>query len=133
MKRPADVDKDEWLRRCIQTADSLEVPDKPAYLGGMAMLGNLDYETEQILEMIRRHTMHESDLYQYMSANGIREGRREDILQALEIRLQPEEAQQFKPSLERIEDLQQLSKLHRAAVLADSPEDFQEVLDEHSN
>ena len=77
--------------------------------------------------------MHESDLYQYLGAHGIREGRREDILQALEIRLQPEEAQRFKPSLERIEDLQQLSELHRAAVLANSPEDFQEVLDEHSN
>lgn len=133
MKRPADVDKDEWLRRCIQTADSLEVPDKLAYLGGMAMLGNLDYEKEQILEMIRRHTMHESDLYQYMSANGARERALQYILQALEIRLQPEEAQRFKPSLERIEDPQHLIELHRAAILAGSPDDFQEVLDEHLN
>ncbi len=133
MKRPADVDKDEWLRRCIQTADSLEVPDKLAYLGGMAMLGNLDYEKEQILEMIRRHTMHESDLYQHVGAHVLREGRREDILQVLEIRLQPEEAQRFKPSLEGIEDLEYLSKLLRAAVLAGSPDDFQKVLDEHSN
>ena len=133
MKRPADVDKDEWLRRCIQTADSLEVPDKPAYLGGMAMLGNLDYEKEQILEMIRRHTMHESDLYQYLGAQAARERALQYILQALEIRLQPEEAQRFKPSLERIEDQQHLTELHRAAILADSPDDFQEVLDAHSN
>ena len=133
MKRPADVDKDEWLRRCIQTADSLEVPDKPAYLGGMAMLGNLTYEKEQILEMIRRHTMHESDLYQYMGAQAIREARREDILQVLEIRLQPEAAQRFKPGLERIDNQEHLTELHRAAILADSLDDFQKVLDAHSN
>ena len=77
--------------------------------------------------------MHESDLYQYMSAHGARERALQYILQALEIRLQPEEAQRFKPSLERIEDQQHLTELHRAAILANSPEDFQEVLDEHSN
>ena len=129
MKRPADVDEAEWLRRCIQTADSVDVPDKPAYLGGMAMLGNLVYEKEQILEMLRRHTMHESDLYQYWGEQAARERALEDILRVLEIRLQPEVAQRFKPNLESIADLQQLSELHRAAILADSADDFRKVLD----
>ena len=77
--------------------------------------------------------MHESDLYESLAAPAMREGRRKAILQVLEIRLHPEIAYRFKPSLEGIEDLEHLSKLLRAAALAGSPDDFQEVLDEHSN
>ena len=77
--------------------------------------------------------MHESDLYEYLAAPAMREGRRDAILQVLEIRLHPEAAQRFKPNLEGIEDLEHLSKLLRGAALADSPDDFQKVLDEHSN
>ena len=77
--------------------------------------------------------MHESDLYESLSAPAARERALQDILQVLEIRLHPEIAIRFKPSLEGIEDLEHLSKLLRAAVLAGSPDDFQKVLDEHSN
>ena len=77
--------------------------------------------------------MHESDLYEYLAAPAMREGRREAILQVLEIRLHPEIAIRFKPSLERIDDLQHLTELHRAAILAGSPDDFQKVLDAPSN
>ena len=77
--------------------------------------------------------MHEPDLYQYLGAQAARERALQDILQVLEIRLQPEAAQRFKPNLEGIEDLQHLSKLLSAAVLADSLDDFQKVLDAHSN
>ena len=133
MKRPADVDEAEWLRRCIQTADSVDVPDKPAYLGGMAMLGNLVYEKEQILEMLRRHTMHESDLYQHWGEQAERKRALEDILRALELRLRPETARLFKPSLERIDDMQRLDELFSAAILADSADDFRKVLDATRN
>ena len=77
--------------------------------------------------------MHESDLYEYLAAPAMREGRREAILQVLEIRLHYEIAIRFKPSLERIDDLQHLTELHRAAILAGSPDDFKKVLDEHLN
>ena len=77
--------------------------------------------------------MHESDLYQHWGEQAARERALEFILQALEIRLQPEAAQRFKPSLERIADLQRLSELHRAAILADSPDDFRKVLDATRN
>ena len=33
MKRPTDMDAAEWLHRCVQSADSVDVPNKPAYLG----------------------------------------------------------------------------------------------------
>lgn len=80
--------------------------------------------------------MHESDLVQYWSAiekqKGIQQGERtralEDILEVLELRLQS--AGIFQPRLESIDDLQRLRQLHRAAILADSPEDFRKVLDQ---
>ena len=48
MKRPASVSSEEWLRRCVQTADGIDVPNKPAYLGSLAVLGNLIYAPETI-------------------------------------------------------------------------------------
>ena len=33
MKRPADMNEEEWLRRCVQTADSIDVLNKPEYPG----------------------------------------------------------------------------------------------------
>ena len=77
--------------------------------------------------------MHESDLYQYWGEQAERKRALEDILRVLEIRLQPGAAQRFKPSLERITDLQRLSELHRAAILADSADDFRKVLDATRN
>lgn len=41
MKRPADLDSEQWLRRCVRAADSLDVVNKPEYLGSLAILGNL--------------------------------------------------------------------------------------------
>ena len=73
--------------------------------------------------------MHESDLYQHWGEQAARKRALEDILRVLEIRLQLGAAQRFKPSLESIADLQQLSELHRAAILADSADDFRKVLD----
>ena len=55
---------------------------------------------------------------------GIRERALEDILEALELRLQPDAASTFKPILETIEDSQRLKQLFRAALLAESTEDF---------
>lgn len=58
-----------------------------------------------------------------------RESTREDILEALEIRLQSDITQIFKPALDAIDNLQRLKQLHRAAVLAENVEDFQRALE----
>ena len=52
MKPPADMNEEEWLRRCVQTADGIDVPNKPEYLGSLAVLGNLIYDAQTILEII---------------------------------------------------------------------------------
>ena len=62
---------------------------------------------------------------------GAQENIRENILEILAIRLQPDAAETFKPTLEAIDDLQRLKQLHRAAVLAESPEDFTQALNEN--
>ena len=139
MKRPAEVSAEAWLRRCVRVADSLDVQNKPAYLGGMAVLGNLTYDHHLLWKVLMEETMYESELVQYWSAKerqeGIQQGERiralEDILKVLELRLQS--ASLFKPRLEAIDDLQRLDEqLLSAAILADSPEDFRKVLDQGS-
>ena len=132
MKRPADMDAEQWFRRCVQTADGIDVPNKPEYLGSLAVLGNLIYDAQTILEIISEETMQQSSIAEYLAPEaheqgiqqGLRESARKHILEALALRLQPDVAETFKPMLEAIDDLQRLDQLHRAAILAESSEDF---------
>ncbi len=68
---------------------------------------------------------------------GIEQGAREralkDILEVLTLRLKPYAATVFKPTLETIEDLDRLAQLHRAAILAETLDDFAQVLTENSD
>ena len=64
---------------------------------------------------------------------GARERALKDILQVLELRLQPYAATVFKPTLETIEDLDRLAQLHRAAILAETLDDFARTLTENSD
>ena len=141
MKRPADMDAEQWFRRCVQTADGIDVPNKPEYLGSLAVLGNLIYDAQTILEIISEETMQQSSIAEYLAPEaheqgiqqGLRESARKHILEALALRLQPDVAETFKPMLEAIDDLQRLDQLHRAAILAESSEDFTRALNENGN
>ena len=70
-----------------------------------------------------------AEALQHGIEQGARERALEDILEALELRLQPEAAHTFKPILEEINDSQRLKQLHRAAILAESTEDFRQALE----
>ena len=137
MKRPVDMDAEQWFRRCVQTADGIDVPNKPEYLGSLAVLGNLVYDAQTILEIISEETMQQPSIVEYVAPQareqGAQETTRENILEILAIRLQPDAAETFKPMLEAIDDLQRLKRLHRAAILAESPEDFTQALNENAN
>ena len=134
MKRPADMNEEQWLRRCVQTADGIDVPNKPEYLGSLAVLGNLVYESQTILE----ETMQQPSIVEYVAPQareqgiqqGAQEATRENILEILAIRLQPDVAETFKPTLEAIDDLQRLKQLFRTAIQVESPEDFTQALNE---
>ena len=111
MKHPTDIDPEQWLRRCVQTADSIDVPNKPEYLGSLAVLGNFIYDAQTILEIISEETMQQPSIVEYVAPQaheqgvqqGIQQGRREStrkhILEVLTLRLQPETAQTFNASL----------------------------------
>ena len=64
---------------------------------------------------------------------GMQQGMQQGIFEALTLRLQSDAALRFKPMLEQIDDPQRLAALFRAAVLANTPEDFQQVLEETEN
>ena len=64
---------------------------------------------------------------------GALETTRENILEILAFRLQPEVAETFKSALEAVDDLQRLKQLFRAAMRVESPEDFTQALDENGN
>ena len=140
MKRPVDMDAEQWLRRCVQTADSIDTSNKPEYLGSLAILGNLVYDAETILEIISEETMQQPSIVEYVAPQarqqgiqqGAQEATRKHILEVLTLRLQFDAAQTFKPTLEAIDDLQRLERLHRAAILAESQEDFTQALNENS-
>ena len=133
MKRPAGVDSEEWFRRCVQTADSIDVPNKPAYLGSLAVLGNLIYDPETISNIILEETMHQPSIIEYWTEQARQQSARENILEAIELRLQADASQTFKPALEAIDDLQRLKQLHRAAILAENVEDFRRALEANEN
>ena len=137
MKRPANVEAEEWLRRCIQTADGINIPNKPEYLGSLVILGNLVYDAQTILEIISEETMQQPSIVEYVAPQaheqGARETTREIILETLGLRFQPEVAQTFKSALESIDDLQRLKQLFREAMQVETSEDFTQALNENDN
>ena len=133
MQPPVDVNESEWLRRCIATVDSLDMPNKLDTLGILAVLGNALYDNEAILETIGRITMNAAPIVQYVGAQAANERAREDILKVLEVRLQPAATRAFKPTLDTIENAQQLEALLCAAALAESIEEFRQVLEANGN
>ena len=52
MGHQTNIDADEWLRRCVQVADSIDLPNKAAYLASLLILENLGYDSQTIMEII---------------------------------------------------------------------------------
>ena len=77
--------------------------------------------------------MNAAPIVQYVGAQAANERAREDILKVLEVRLHPATTRAFKPTLDTIENAQQLEALLCAAALADSIEEFRQVLEENGN
>ncbi|MCG9127664.1 Rpn family recombination-promoting nuclease/putative transposase [Candidatus Poribacteria bacterium] len=145
MKRPDNLDAEQWLRRCIQVADNIEIEDKPAYLVSMAVLGILVYDHLTILDIIMGETMHESTLVEYLTEKataeahqqGIQHGEKKqaikNIFTVLELRFKPDTIEIFIPVLLVYDDLQRLNQLLEAAILAESPDYFRNALELNKN
>ncbi len=137
MKRPADMDAEQWLRQCVQTADSIDVTNKPQYLGSLAILGNLVYDSQTILNIISEETMQQPPIVEYVAPQARLQGAlqttRKHILEVLTLRLQFDATQTFKSTLDAIDNLQYLEQLFSAAMRVESPEDFTKILNENGD
>ena len=137
MKRPADMDAEQWLRRCVQTADSIDVTNKPQYLGSLVILGNLVYDSQTILDIISEETMQQPSIVEFVAPQAHEQGAlkttRKHILEVLTLRLQFDATQTFKSTLDAIDNLQYLEQLFSAAMRVESPEDFTKILNENGD
>ena len=72
--------------------------------------------------------MRESSFAQYLMQRAIKECAVEGILDVLEVRFDPNAANQFAAGIRAIDDLQRLKQLLRSAVQVDSLNEFQREL-----
>ncbi len=140
MKHDPEINDEEWLRKCIQAADRLDVRNKTEYLGSLAILGNLVHDAQTIINIIGEETMRQPPIVEYVAPQareqgkqqGAQEATRKHILEALSLRLEIDNEQSFKTVLEKIEDLEILENLHRAAIVVENLDEFRQILDEYS-
>ena len=92
MKRPTGMNSDQWFRQCVQTADSIDVANKPEYLASLVILGDLVYDSQTMIDIISEETMHQSSVVEYVAPQareqGAQEMAREYILELLNNRLE---------------------------------------------
>ena len=81
MGHQTDIDADQWLRRCVQVADSIDVPDKAAYLGSLVIFGNLIYDSQKIMDIISEETMQYPSIVEYLAPQAREQGKAEGIEQ----------------------------------------------------
>ena len=86
MKPPAGVSGEEWLRRCVEVADSIpqDKISKVDYLADLAILSGLIFDYSTIRKTIMEGTMHESSVIQHFLQRGLEQGKVEGLQQGLE-------------------------------------------------
>ena len=86
--------------------------------------------------MISEETMQHPPIVDYVAPQAHERGRqkatRENILEGLTLRLKNEDAQNLKPDLEAIDDIQRLNQLFQAAMQVETLEEFMQALDENN-
>ena len=135
MGHHADTNDEQWLRKCIQVADSIDVPNKIEYLGSLAILGNLIFDSQTIFDIISEETMQQPSIAEYAAPiareQGIKQSTRKHILDAIQLRFGDETAHTFMKSVESIDDIQRLELLFRAAIQVENANEFRQILSEH--
>ena len=144
MKHDPDIDDVEWLRKCVQTADSMDVRNKTEYLGSLVILRNLIYDSQLIIDIIGEETMQQPSVVEYVAPQAREQGRQQGleqgleqgaqvstrklILETLSFRLEIDDVQTFKSKLDTIDELQLLEELFTTALQVDSPDEFMQQL-----
>lgn len=132
MGHETDIADEEWIRRCVQIADSLDVPDKTAYLGSLAVFGSLVYESQMIMEIILEETMQHAPIVEYLAPQAREQGKAEGIVEAiltvLEVKFESDVTEKLRPFLCTIDDLQRLDHLLRVATKTSDLDVFTQAL-----
>ena len=152
MQRPAGLDAEAWLRRCVQATEAVVLADavKIDLLGGLAILSGLEYGSATIRSILSEEglmdaIMRESSFAQYIIEQGMEQGMEqgieqgieqgerkstlEAIVEVLEIRFGLSTAHPLANRIAAIDDVQRLKQLHRAAIQMPTLEAFRRLLD----
>ena len=135
MKPPHGMVAAQWLRQCIQTADTLPLDstNKSNFFTDIAILSGLIHDFQTIINIISEETMYESSIVQHFTERGQRQQGIESVLDILGMRFDPSAAETLKPAIETIEDLQHLRQLLRSAVQAPNLDEFKQTLTSMTN
>ncbi len=150
MKPPESMEPDEWIRQCVEAADSVAQDNiaKADYLADLAILGGLVFDYPTIRETIMETIMQESSVIQHFLQKGIEQGIEqgfeqgveqgfergsresliEGILESLEVRFDARNLQAVASTLEYVDTVQRLRALRREALQTPSLEAFWQTL-----
>ncbi len=135
MGHSKNITDEQWFRNCVKIADSIDVPDKTAYLANLVTFGSLVYDLQMIMDIILEETMQHAPIVEYLApearelgkAEGIEqgkaEGKQEAVLQLLQIRYQnvPETLSR------KIRNIHNLSKLESLLEQIMTTESLEEI------
>ena len=126
MYPPEETDSDQWLRECVEVAQTMPMDeaDKPDYLASMAILSDMIFDFHDIRDILSEETMQKSSFAEYFE----RKKTIELLLDVLEVRFQPNNLQTLKPTLENIQEQQELKQLFLEAVQVSSFDEFKRIL-----
>jgi predicted transposase YdaD len=93
--------------------DALRRADLLTTLG---IFGRLKDRTLDVLSIIGREQMRESPFYQQLVEEGEQVRARKDVLQALQLRFGDDAVAEFEALVNRLDNLDQLSGLHKLAI-----------------
>ena len=140
MERPAGLDADAWLGRCVEATEGLSVSRsaKDAVLGHMGVLSSLVCDDAIIYSLISEEIMNRFPLLESFRQRGveqgieqgIEQGGREFLLDVLALRFPPDQVRPLADRIAAIDDVQRLKQLHRAAIQMPSLEAFSNLLDD---
>ena len=133
MKPPAGVSGENWLRRCVEVADSIpqDTLSKADYLTDLAILSGLIFDYPTIRETIMEATMHESSVIQHFLQQGLEQGleqgrineKRTAVLKIVRYRF-AEKSDTVLNEITAIDDLDHLDDLFDQVLTAETFEDI---------
>ncbi len=133
MKPPEGMNKEAWLERCVEkTVDApVDIQTRGTLLFALSTLGSLEYDLTFIQKLISEEMMQKSPFpyIEHLRKQGARENSINFILSVLTERFPLSDVQPISEALESIDDLDQLTELHRTAVRTSSVEAFLQGID----